>query len=221
MQKSIKMKKFNIANERIIVEKKPLLKAINSGKTFGITHVGEVVYPPYKTTDIFIFKGSMDVDAPSFAIAKEKGISTIFGTFYKIEENPETVVIDASLAWGEIVGFNLENASYDDTTSDGIMDLGDSELEDISWHGDEFNIKNRDISDVIEKECEGTLFCLHKEDPFMFSSLIFIDDMVSAREVARKHLATIIEDKIQNDPNFKRESLTKDEEEASLFFGVI
>jgi len=207
------MKKFNVANERITVEKKSLMEAINSGKTFGITHVGEVVYPPYKTTDIFIFKGSMDVDTPSFAIAKERGISTIFGTFYKIEENPETVVIDASLAWGDIVGFNLENASYDDTTSDGIMDLGDSELEDMSWHGDEFNIKNRDIS--------GTLFCLHKEEPFIFSSLIFIDDMVHAREVTRKHLTTIIEDKIQNDPDFKRESLTKDQEEAALFFNII
>ena len=215
------MKKFNVADERITVEKKSLMEAINSGKTFGITHVGEVVYPPYKTTDIFIFKGSMDVDSPSFAIAKEKGISTIFGTFYKIEETPETVVIDASLAWGDIVGFNLENASYDDTTSDGIMDLGDSELEDMSWHGDEFNIKNRDISDIIEKECEGTLFCLHKEEPFIFSSLIFIDDMVHAREVTRKHLSTIIEGKIQNDPDFKRESLTKNQEEAALFFNII
>ncbi len=215
------MKKFNVANERITVEKKSLMQAINNGKTFGITHLGEVVYPPYNKSDIFIFKGSMDIHAPSFAIAKEKGISTIFGTFYKIVESSDTVTIDASLAWGEIVGFNLENASYDDTTSDGIMDLGDSELEDMSWHGDEFNIKNRDISDIIEKECEGTLFCLHKEEPFIFSSLIFIDDMVSAREVTRKHLTTIIEDKIQNDPDFKREGLTNDEEEAALFFNII
>ena len=215
------MKKFNLANEYIVVEKKIIQEAINSGKTFAITHVGEVVYPPYKKTDIFIFKGSMDIEAPSFAIAKEKGLSKMLGEFYKIEENEDIIIINASLAWGDIVGFNQENASYDDSTSDGIMDLGDSELEDMSWHGDEFNITNRDISDMIEKECEGTLFCLHKEEPFIFSSLIFIDDMTSARKVVKKNIATIIENKIENDPHFKRESLTKDQEEAALFFNII
>jgi hypothetical protein len=221
MKKSINMKKFNIDNERIIVEKKSIMEAINSGKTFGITHLGKVVYPPYNTSDIFIFKGSMDIDAPSFAIAKEKGVSTIFGELYKIEETPETVIINASLAWGDIVGFNLENASYDDTTNDGIMDLGDNELEDMSWHATEFNINNRDISEVIENKCDGTLFCLHKEEPFMFSALIFIEDMDCARKKVKEYITTVIEHKIENDPNFKRESLTKDEEEAALFFNII
>ena len=215
------MVKFNVQKERIEVSKKPLMQAINSGKEFAITHQGEVVYPSYAKSDIFIFKGSMKIDAPAFAIAKQRGLSEMFGGLYKIEEREESIMIDASGAWGEIVGFNQENASYDDTTSDGIMDLGDKELEDMSWHATEFGITNRDISDVIEKECEGTLFCLHKESPFMFSSLIFVDDMACARQKVRAYIIKHIEEKLDNDPEFDRNNLTEDEEEAALFFGII
>jgi hypothetical protein len=215
------MKIFNVAKEKIKVKKTPLMQAINSGKTFGITHLGEVVYPPYNEKDIFIFKGSMKVETPAFAIAKQRGLSELFGNLYKIQEEHDWVEVDAAAAWGEIVGFNQEHASYDDSTSDGIMDLGDQILEDMSWHATEFGISNRDISDVIEKECEGTLLCLHKEEPFIFSSLIFIDDIVCAREKVEAYITKVIEEKIESDPEFARENLTADEEEAALFFGII
>ncbi len=215
------MKKFNIATEKIRVKKEALLQAVNQGKTFAITHKGEVVYPPYHDSDIFIFKGALLVDTPAFAIAKQRGLSDLFGALYKVQEKDDEVVFEAENAWGEIVGFNQENASYDDTTSDGIMDLGDSELEDMSWHATEFGITNRDISDVIEAQCDGTLFCLHKENPFLFSSLIFIDDIACAREKVREFIKEKIADKIANDPDFAKETLTDDEEEAARYFGVI
>jgi hypothetical protein len=215
------MQKFNLNQERISVKKVPLMQAINSGKTFGITHLGEVVYPPYHEKDIFIFKGSMKVETSAFAIAKERGLTELFGNLYKIKETHDSIEIDASGAWGEIVGFNQQNASYDDSTSDGIMDLGDAELEEMSWHATEFGISNRDISDVIEKECEGILFCLHKEEPFLFSSLIFIEDIHCAREKVRAYITKVIEEKIESDPEFARDNLTDDEEEAALFFGII
>ncbi len=212
------MKKFNVATEKIIVDKQVLLNAVNKAQEFAITHEGKVVTPPYHDRDIYIFKGSVKIQNP---IVKQLSLSELFGSLYRIEEQKEHLIFGCENAWGEIVGFNQENASYDDTTSDGIMDLGDKELEDMSWHATEFGISNRDISDVIEKECEGTLFCLHKESPFIFSSLIFIDDMKCAREKVRAYITQVIEDKIENDPEFSRENLTEDEEEAALFFGII
>ncbi len=215
------MEKFNLVEEKIIVKKTALMQAINKGEEFAITHRGEVLYPPYSDKDIFIFKGALKIDTPAFAIAKQRGLNELFGQLYKIKEEGDEVIFEAENAWGEIVGFNQENASYDDTTSDGIMDLGDKELEEMSWHATEFGITNRDISDVIEEGCEGTLFCIHKERPFMFSSLIFIDDFACAREKVRAAIKEKIADKIANDADFARETLTEDEEEAARFFGVI
>ena len=214
------MKKFNLVEEKIIVKKPALMQAINKGEEFAITHLGEVVYPPYDAKDIFIFKGSLMIDTTAFAIAKQRGLNDLFGQLYKISEEPDEVIFEVESAWGEIVGFNQENASYDDTTSDGIMDLGDKELEEMSWHSTEFGINNREISDVIEAGCEGVLFCIHKETPFMFSSLIFIQDIECARAKVREAVKAMIADKINNDPEFKRENLTDDEEEAAAFFGL-
>lgn len=215
------MTKFNLVKEKITVHKSALMQAINTGKEFAITYKGELVYAPYTPEDIFIFKGTLMIDTPAFAIAKEQGLKTLFGNLYKLTEEKDVVIFEAENAWGEIVGFNQENASYDDTTSDGIMDLGDKELEEMSWHATEFGITNRDISDVIEQECEGTLFCIHKEKPFMFSSLIFIDDFTCAREKVRTYIKEKISDEIANNKEFSRENLTDDEAEAARYFEVI
>ncbi len=214
------MKKFNLVEEKIVVKKPALMQAINKGEEFAITHLGEVVYPPYNDKDIFIFKGTLMIDTPAFSIAKQRGLNDLFGQLYKISEESEEVTFAVETAWGEIVGFNQENASYDDTTSDGIIDLGDKELEEMSWHATEFNISNRVISDVIEEGCDGLLFCIHKEAPFMFSSLIYIHDMECARAKVREAIKAIMIEKMNNDPEFNRESLTDDEEEAAAFFEV-
>jgi len=215
------MTKFNLVTERISVDKPALMQAINSQKEFAITHTGAVVYAPFSKEDIFIYKGTLKGIANSgVMVQKPMGLADIFGALYKIEEQGERVIFDASNAWAEIVIFNQENASYDDSTSDGIMDLGDKELEEMSWHATEFGITNRDISDVIEEGCEGVLFCIHKEEPFMFSSLIYIHDMACARAKVREAIKAIMIEKLDNDPEFKRENLTDDEEEAVQFFGL-
>ena len=215
------MKKFNILDEKIVVDKSALMQAVNQGKEFAITYQGQVLYPPYDLKEIFIFKGTLLVKTEAFAIAKQKGLKELFGALYQIEESETSVTFSCANAWGEIVGFNQENASYDDTTSDGIMDLGDAVLEEFSWHATEFGISNRDISDVIEKECAGMLFCLHKEAPFMFSSLIFIDDIACAREKVKAFVKERITEKIAQDSDFAQETLTDDEAEAARFFTVI
>jgi len=215
------MTKFNLVEEKITVSKPDLMLAINSQKEFAITHLGAVVYAPFSKTDIFIYKGTLQgVSNSGVMVQKPMGLSDIFGVLYKLDEQEDVVVFDASGAWAEIVIFNQENASYDDSTSDGIMDLGDKELEEMAWHSTEFGINNREISDVIEEGCQGTLFCIHKEAPFIFSSLIYIDDIECARAKVREAIKGLIIKKIDNDPDFKRENLTEDELEAAAFFGL-
>ena len=49
------MKKFNLFNEIIIVDKNDFLRAANSAKPFAITYTGEIVYAPFDASLITIF----------------------------------------------------------------------------------------------------------------------------------------------------------------------
>lgn len=216
------MEKFNLVTEKIVVEKSVLMNAINTEGEFAITHLGNIVHPPYSKGDIFIFKGTVESAAPSLLkVSKPKALSDLFGVLYKIEEEPDSVIFDASGAWSEIVVINAENATYDDSTSDGIMDLGDKELEEMSWHSTEFGISNREISEVIEEGCDGMLFCIHNEEPFMFSSLIYIHDIECARSKVREAIKGMIAEKIATDDEYEAVHLTADEIEAARYFKVL
>jgi len=216
------MKKFNIADEKISVDKQTLVQAINTDGEFAITYQGAIVRPPYQENDIFIFKGSIEASAPAgVMMPKPKSLSELFGELYRVSEEENRVLFDAASAWSNIVALNQDSATYDDTTSDGIMDLGDKELEEMSWHAVEFGFTNREISDLIEAHCEGLLLCYHTEEPFMFSSLIYVDDIACAREAVYKSIKAAIVDKIENDPDFAKDTLTDDEEDAAKFFGAL
>ncbi len=222
MQVSYKMKIFNVAKEKITVDKTSLMNAINSTKEFAITIDGKVLYPPYADNAIYIYKGAIaPIPTTGLLVPKPMSLEALFGPGYKVEEQGDAVIFDVANAWNVIVPLNLENATFDDTTSDGIMDLFDPELEEMSWHGVEWGITNREISDVIEQKCEGTLFCYHTESPFMFSSLVYVDDMACAREKVKEMIVETIKEKLAHDPEFAQESLSEDEIEAAEFFGLL
>ncbi len=215
------MREFNLIKEKIVVEKKALMFAINTHKLFGITIEGQVIFDELDQ-NILIYKGSVEeVPLSGMMHVKGRNLSDIFGKFYKIEEDDESVIFDAHMAWQDIVLHNVRNATYDDSTSDGIIGFSDEVLEDMSWHSVEFGITNRYIADEIEKSCDGILFSLHRDEPFHFSALGYIKDIECAREITKKLIVTTIKEKIENDPEFKRENLTDDEVEAAEYFGVL
>jgi len=216
------MKIFNVAKEKINVDKTAVMNAINSAKEFAISINGEVLYPPFSKDLIAIHKGAIKpIVTTGLLTPKSLSLSELFGVGYKVEEEGSEVVFGVGQAWNEIVQVNLENANFDDSTSDGIMDLGDEELEAMSWHGVEWGVTNRHISDAIEANCEGTLYCYHTQSPFMFSSLLFIDDLACARKMTREMIVKNIEDKLAHDPTFSVDTLTEDEKEAAAYFGVL
>ena len=50
------MTTFNLFKEIIIVKKQDLLKAINTGKEFGINIKGDVIYAPFTDKEILIYQ---------------------------------------------------------------------------------------------------------------------------------------------------------------------
>ena len=216
------MKKFNLFNEIIVAERAALMQAFNTNKSFGITHDGRVVYAPFSPDDIFIFQGCIAPAEPS-ALAPHKplGISEILGKQYRVVEDDERILIKAAGAWQDIIGLNTNHADYDDTTADGIAEFSDRELEDIGWHATEFSIGYRELVDVIEEHCEGTLLCIEQKEPYQFSGLGFISDREKARTKLFEYCKAKVDDAMKNNADFAPESLNDDETEAAEFFGLL
>ena len=213
------MKKFNLFKEIVIVDKNDLLQAINSQKEFGIKLDGTITYTPEE--EIVIFKGKHTPKPVALAPAKTLSIADFLGHEYKTAESEGKIGIKAAGAWREIIKYNYDLALYDDTTNDGVAEFGDKDLENIGWYADEFDISYRELIDVIEEKCAGTLLCIEQEEPYQFSGLGFVEDTKACYETLFAYAKEKIAHKLQTDELFKEENLSDDEKEAAEFFGLL
>ncbi len=214
------MKKFNLFNEIIVVERPALLRAINSTKEFAITYEGRIIESDFNSHPL-IYRGSITPTPTSApALKPPPSLNELLGPNYKIVEDDERVLIKAAAAWKEILNLNIRHCDYDDSSGDGISLFADEELEEMGWHATEFNVEYRDMVNVIESSCEGILLCVEQEDPYQFSGLGFIFDKTCARTQVREFCKKQIQEKLNSDPLFAKENLTDDEAEAVTFFGL-
>ena len=204
------MKKFNLFNEIIKVKKTKLINAINSKKIFAITIDGDIV--DEKSTDILIYKAKAEI-TPDFTKS--------LGSNYQLVEDSDIVMIKAFSNWQELIAINTPNASYDDTTADGVAEFSNKELEEIGWHATEFNIKYRALVEILEEKCEGILLCIEQKEPYQFSGLGFLADDKQAKKVMFEYCQTIAKEKLENDEDFEVKNLTDDEMDAAKFFNIL
>lgn len=212
------MKKFNLFKEIIVVDKNDFLRAANSSKHFAISYQGEIVYEPFEPSLISIYEGSIP-PLPPLSTDLSRPISSMLGNNYRIVEDDDRILIKASGAWQNIIGFNQKRALYDDTSGDGIAEFSDKKLEEYGWHATEFNIGYRDIVEQFEAQCEGILLCIEQEEPYQFSGLGFVFEIDHARRVGFEYCVETIKEKLEKDEDFS--TLTDDEAEAAEFFKVI
>ncbi len=216
------MKKFNLFKEIIITNIHSLHQAINSSKLFGITVKGDIQYEPFVNDAIFIYKGKhIPLQTSALMPTKKPSLETILGKNYKVVEDEDRVLIKAFSNWQEIIGFNTPQASYDDTTADGVAEFADKDLEDIGWHATEFNINYRTLVELLEEKCEGTLICIEQENPYQFSGLGFLSDNEQAKKILFEYCQNEIQKIMNEDENYKKENLTEDESEAAEFFHIL
>ena len=216
------MKKFNLFKEIIVADKGLILQAINSCKVFGIDINGKVLHEQFGEKDILIYKGKHTKE-PINALSPKStpSLSAIFGKNYKVVEDEDRVLIKAFSNWQELIGVNTPRASYDDTTGDGVAEFSNKELEDIGWNATEFNITYRELVDVLESKCDGTLLCIEQEEPYQFSGLGFLDDDKQAQNILFEYCQERIKKLMSEDEDYKKENLTDDELEAGEFFKVV
>jgi hypothetical protein len=216
------MKKFNLFKEIITANRKDVLTAINSAKTFGINIHGDIVYEPFEKKEILIFS-TKHTPKPQSALTPPTPvkIEDIFGKNYQIVEDDERLLIKAFSNWQELIALNTPRCSYDDTTADGVAEFSDKGLEEIGWQATEFNINYRDLVDELEAKCEGYVLCIEQEEPqYQFSGLGFISDDKHANEVLFEYAKNHVKKMLDTHEDFKRDTLTEDEEEAAKFFGL-
>ncbi len=210
------MKKINLFEEIVVVDKALLLKALESSKAFGITYDGRVVDDDCEKALIYFGVAKL---TPSFvAPQKSLDIQELLGKEYRVIEESEKVLIKASAAWQKIISINVKNADYDDTTSDGIGEFTDAKLESIGWHAADFNINYRDMVDVLERECSGVLLCIEQDEPYQFSGLGFLDDVQKSYETLFEYCQKRVLKLMEDDCDFTVENLDDDELESARFF---
>ena len=214
------MKKFNLFNEIIVVNKNIFLQALSSNKLFAINTQGEIFYEVFPDAMAFIFKGKYKNTNNSLSLNQSIDLSNSLGKNYQVVEDENRILIKAFSNWQELININTPQASYDDTTADGVAEFATKELEDIGWHADEFNIKYRTLIEILEKECDGILLCIEQEEPYQFSGLGFIQNNIQAENILYNYCQSIISKKIENDADFAKDNLTDDERTAAKFFKI-
>jgi len=206
------MKKFNLFKEIIIVDKASLIQAINTSNSFGITTSGEVKQEPFAEKDIFIYLGKAEI---------VDDFTKVLGKNYQLVEDGDRVLVKAFSNWQELIGINTPRASYDDTTADGVAEFSNKELENIGWQITEFNVRYRELVEVLEEKCEGTILCIEQEEPYQFSGLGFITNDEEATKTLFNYCQNIVKDKLNNDDDFEKDDLDDDQEEAAEFFKAL
>ena len=216
------MKKINLVKAIISVEKAAFMAAINGAKPFGITVEGTIQHPPYDPRGLYIFQGSVTPPSPSaLAPARTESLAELLGGNMQVVEVEDRVLIKAARNWQAIMGYNLSRADYDDTTGDGVAEFSDGELEAIGWQATEFGVRYRELVELIEERCDGTLLCIENEgENYQFSGMGFIDDMACARKQCFDYCTERIKTILKEDDSYRHADLSGDEEEALAFFGV-
>ncbi len=216
------MKKFNLVKEIIVIDRSALLTAINTNQEFAINYKGEVVMPPYAEKEICVFKGKAEAPkASALSMPKPQTVAQILGKNYKVVEDEDRILIKAAGNWQALIAINLPSAEYDDTTSDGVAEFGDKEMEEMGWMATDFDIDYRDMVEELESKVDGVVFCIEQEEPYQFSGMGVIFDIQEARDVLFAYCQNIVKEKLANDPLFQPDKLTDDEKEAAKFFKAL
>jgi len=213
------MKKFNLFNEIITSSKTEILKAINKNKTFAINISGEVLSEPIDTKEILIFKDKLEItNSTGLNQSKPQSLADMFGKNYQIVEDGDRVLIKAFSNWQALIAINTPNASYDDTTADGVAEFGNKDLESLGWNATDFNVGYRSLVEVLEEKCSGYILCIEQVDPYQFSGLGFISDNKEAYDILFTYCQERIKKIMLEDSDFAKDNLDDDELEVLKFF---
>jgi hypothetical protein len=214
-------KKINLMDNSVKVPSNKFSEAINSGKEFGITPAGEVKFAPFETKEILIYKGQVAKNLVSQKVDFRK----ILGEGYRVKATftQTEIYVDS---WEKIIDLNTKISLYEDSSSEGVDSFLDEKIEEISWHSVEFDIKSREIVEIIEESVNGILLCFERDmgEHYTFSGIGFILDeseLLKAQKVVLDKVKNLILEKIDTEKDeFQKYGFSDEQQEALEFFGL-
>ena len=214
------MKKINLVDHPVRVDKRAFLNAVNAQKPIAVTPEGEILEAGGELpARPYIYIGTPR-SLVGNAVTPPTPLANVLGENYELKDLGETIEIYAGRAWQELLKINEPYYLYQDTTSDGIAEFMDEELDEHIWYSCEFGINCREVAEMLEKEAEGTLLCIETEKPYNFNGCAFVEDIADARRRSYDFIRKSLKEKIEKE-EIEPDNLEEAEEEALKFFGLL
>jgi len=210
----LKTHKVNLLKDRITVNKKELLHAIESKKQFGITLSGDLRYFPFDKKEIFIYQGQLSASSSASATKPQD----FLGENYEVTPKEETFLINAAKAWQDIITYNVPYCHYHDTCENGLTEFLDETLENMGWMIIDFDVTYKEMLEFLEKNVSTTLLYIQSDEPYYFNSIGYFDDIKTTTEIFFTYCQEKIQDKLANDPDYTYDYLDEDQQEAVAYF---
>ncbi len=211
---------LNLYKNPVKIDKKTFLNAVNRQSPMAITPSGDIFYGAIETLppQPYIYVGQ-PASLTGSSLSAPTPLTKILGDNYDVEDEGETISIDVSRAWQELLTANEPFCLYQDTTADGITEFSDQKMDELLWHCCEFDIQPREVAEFLEKNVKGTVICLEVERPYSFNGCAFVENLDEAYEKAYTFLRQRIREKIAS-KEIDPKALEADQEEALRFFDL-
>lgn len=119
------------------------------------------------------------------------------------------------IAWQDVIDLNKDRMLYFDHQSDGVELFEDKQLEDMGWEATALDIPYRQITEHIEKSCEG--FLIFYDNEIQFNGFVIASDINHVRSTVKSFIIEKINEKIEEG---SLDSDDYDTQDALEFFGV-
>lgn len=210
------MNNINIKDLKINIELLTLLNAIDSQNSFDIDVEGNIYINNTIPKNIVIIFSAQPQNRSDLFDIKTK-VENLFGKDYKPEIVGSTCIITPLPSWMAVLDLNKNSMLYFDHQTDGVEYFEYEIIENIGWNAVALNITYREISDFIEKNCEGTF--LFYDNGMHFNGFVVVHDIDEVETKLRIFINELIQNKIKNE-ELDLNDLDDDQIEAFEFFGL-
>jgi len=188
------LKHISIKELKIDIDIIKVLNIISSNKSLEIDIDGNFYIDEEcdKTTPI-IYRSKVEENSSLF---DAKTLALKLFKEYKPEINGSICRLNLLSAWQEIIDLNKERILYFDHQTDGVELFEDEILEEYGWHCIPCEISYREISEFIEKTCEGVL--VYYDNEIQFNGFVIIEDITDVREKVYNFLLNRLNEKFEN-----------------------
>ena len=144
-------------------------------------------------------------------------VKNLFGNDYRPEIVGSICIITPLPSWMAVLDLNKESMLYFDHQTDGVEYFEHKDIEDIGWNAVALDIKYRDLSDFIEKNCEGTF--LFYDNGIHFNGFVVVNDIEEVKSKLRTFVKELVQEKIKNE-ELDLNDLDDDQVESLAFFEI-